>query len=255
MEDQKSDKIISFIKLRGFIRNATLTPLEKCLFINLIFYAGINGEAFPSEESLGKDLGFSTRHIRTQLKKLQQKSWIVKKQQRGYSKSNLYQLNQELYFHSDNSDRNASSSHLGNRVPTQIGSVLPTKENKESNQLSVVQQLFKKTANKECSKIELNQLHKLCEQHSTIWVEDAIKEAGTRNYPYITVKLISLILEDWKRDGKPPEKPKFVTCNKDGCENGYIFIPGQNSATICECKEKFEQELEEWKKQWGGYHA
>lgn len=255
MEDQKQGKVISFIKIKDFIRKPDLEPIEKCLFLDLIFYAGTDGNAFPSEESLGKDLGFTARHIRTQLTKLERKGLIISKKRRGYLKSNSYSLNEELYFRNDNNDRNSSSSHLGTPLPVDKGNTVPPKVNNESNQLNVVQQLFEKIAKRNCEPSDLRRLHNLCEVYSFAWVEDAIKEVANRNLRFLEVGLLANILKDWKTDGKPPEKPKFISCNKDGCENGYIFIQSENSVAVCECKEKYDLKLKEWREKWGGQHA
>lgn len=239
MENQKPSKVISFTKLREFIRNSKLTPLEKCVFIDLLLYAGIGGEAFPSEKKIGQDLGYSDRHIRTQLNNLKANGWIGGWRKRGYSKSNQYTINEELYFRNDNYNRNFSSPHLGNKVPVQTGSPVPPKVNQESNQLSssYIQQLFEDTSNTELNRTEISNLHKLCQVYTENWVIDAIKEATSRNYTFLSVKLISLILEDWKTDGKPQPKPVFIACGKANCQDGYIFSEGSNTVILCECRQ------------------
>ncbi len=252
MEDQKQGRNINFFKLRELIRSQDLTPLEKCVIVDLILYAGVDKEAFPSENTLGKDFNRSDRQIRNCLTKLKQSGWIKNWSKRGFSKSNLYSINEEIYFRNDNPIRKQVSSQSGNTLPVQSGNEFPPKVNQESNQLNVVLQLFEKTSNTKLNESDTNRLRKLVEKYTTPWVEDAIKEIGKRNYSYITVGLVTLILGDWEKTGKPPEKPLFAPCGLDGCDNGYIFIPGENTVAVCGCKEKYDQELESWKKKWGG---
>lgn len=252
MEEQKPGRNINFFKLRELIRSQDLTPLEKCVAVDLILYAGVDKEAFPSENTLGKDFNRTDRQIRNCLTKLKQSGWIKSWAKRGFSKSNLYSINEEIYFRNDYPIRKPVSAHIGSTVPVQSGNEFPPKVSQESNQLNVVQQLFEKTAKRNCEPSDIRRLHNLCEIYTFAWVEDAIKEAANRNLRFLEVGLLANILKDWKTDGKPSEKPKFISCNKDGCENGYIFITGENSVAVCECKEKYDQELDGWKKNWGG---
>ncbi len=255
MEDQKQGRNINFSKLRELVRSKSLTPLEKCVVVDLILYAGVDKEAFPSENTLGKDFSRSDRQIRNCLAKLKQSGWIKSWTKRGFSKSNLYSINEEIYFRNDNPIRKPDSSQSGSTLPVQSGNEFPPKVSQESNQLNVVLQLFEKTANRNCEPSDIRRLHNLCEVYSFAWVEDAIKEVSDRNLRFLEVGLIANILKDWKTDGKPPEKPKFTSCNKHGCENGYIFIQGKNSVVVCECKERYDAQLKEWKEKWGGQYA
>ena len=87
--------------------------------------------------------------------------------------------------------------------------------------------------------------------YTEAWVEDAIRVAANRNLPYLKVGLISDILEDWRKDGKPEPKPVFQPCGKNGCENGNIFNPEREVYIVCECREKYDKKLKEWKEKWG----
>lgn len=236
IKEQKTTKQLSYKTLRVFMRDPNIKPLEKCVLIDLLLYAGIGGQAFPSEMLLGKDFGVSDRHIRTQLKNLQKKGWILNWKRRGYSNSNLYELNAELYFRNDTQDRNSASAQSETTVPIQNGSVVPPNVDQERMQLSSskVLQLFEKTSNTKCTPTDHRRLQELCEKHSAPLIEDAIKEIATRKYPIVRVGLISKILNDWEKDGKPTQKPEFSPCGKDGCENGYKF--SLNIASPCQCK-------------------
>ena len=135
MERQKPNKRISFAALRAFMRDPTITPLEKCVLINLLLYGGVTGNPFPSEETLGRDLAVSARHIRKQLGSLYEKGWIRSWKRRGFSLSNKYVLNEELYFPNDDTYRNSNSSQLGNAVPVQSGTTVPPNISQENNHL------------------------------------------------------------------------------------------------------------------------
>src|SRR3990170_1836344 len=153
-------KRLNFITVRRFMRDSNLTPLAKCILFDLILYAGVFGEPYPSQIKLAGDQGCSDRQVR-------------------------------------------------------------------------------------------RALNELCGEYTEAWVEDAINVAANRNLPYLKVGLISEILEDWRKDGKPEPKPIFQPCGKNGCENGNIFHPERYTYSICECREQFDKELKEWKEKWG----
>ncbi len=249
MEGQKAKHIIGFAKLREIVRNPAISALEIRVLLDLLLYAGTNGEAFPSESQLATDCGKSDRHIRTTLVKLKQKE-LIEWKKRGYSKSNKYTLNEELYFRNDNKYRKTISSELGSTMPIQNGPPLPPKVNQESNQLSSshIQQLFEETSKKKLHLTDIQQLHSLCKKYTEEWVEEAIKTASKRKTTFLSIKYVSLILGDWKRDGMPTSKPQFVFCGRNGCENGYIYNSERNSYRMCECREIYQKKLEDWKK-------
>ena len=136
MENTK--RIINFRKLAEVVRNNRLKPTQKILFVNILLYAGVSGDAFPSQQQLADDLGQTPRNIRYCLDMLYA-AGLIRKKRRGFTKSNLYPINEEIYFHKDNSDRNTSSSHLGNNLPHKSGNNLPpnvTQLNNSSNDYS-----------------------------------------------------------------------------------------------------------------------
>jgi DNA-binding transcriptional regulator PaaX len=79
---------------------------------------------------LGKDLGFSSRYIRTLLDELERENILTKKRE-GWNRSNTYRLTKSL-----TADRNSSSSkpkkykkssspHLGSKFPLHQGTSVP----------------------------------------------------------------------------------------------------------------------------------
>ncbi|KXK09235.1 MAG: hypothetical protein UZ21_OP11001000293 [Microgenomates bacterium OLB22] len=115
---------IHFEKLAEFIRNRRFTPTQKVLFVDIILYAGINGDAFPSQQTLADDLSRTPRNIRYCLDMLCA-AGLISKKRRGFSKSNQYLISKEIYFRNGDSNRNPIASHLSNPFPDRPGNALP----------------------------------------------------------------------------------------------------------------------------------
>src|SRR3989344_7977691 len=129
---------IHFERLAEFIRNSRFSTTQKALFVDILLYAGVNGDAFPSQETLANDLGQTPRNIRYCLDMLCA-AGLVSKKRRGFSKSNQYLINEEIYFRNGSSNRNFSSSHSSNPLPVRPGNTLPpnvTQLNNSNNDLS-----------------------------------------------------------------------------------------------------------------------
>lgn len=252
MEEREFNNKIDLVKLRGIFRTPSISPLQKCILSDLSFYAGIDGEAFPSQQTLANNQGCSTRQVRNCLVELKRLG-IISWKKRGYSKSNRYAFNKELYFRNRDRNRKFTSAHSGQPVPLQTGNPVPPNVSQERNQLSSnTLQLFEQVAKRKAGRIDNFVLNKLASKFSEDWITDAIREAGKRNYPYLRVNLISLILGDWKEAGKPPPKPIFTACGKDGCDNGFITNTNRDNYRICGCRKEHEEKLALWKKEWGG---
>ncbi len=120
---------IIFERLRIVVRDPNITMQEKALLHDLLLYAGLDGEAFPSELQLAKDMGVTDRCIRNILTRLKKKKLIYV--ERRFNASNKYFFNKEIYFLNDiptrSADRNSSSSLIGTNVPEVLGTTLPTK--------------------------------------------------------------------------------------------------------------------------------
>lgn len=237
---------INIIKLITIIRNPHITPIAKTVLMDLLFYAGKSKKAFPSQKTLAKNHGFSDRYIRSVLDELKSNGLILGWKRRGYSLSNLYRLNPELYFQTE---RKSSSHENGSTIPFHSGTPNPSKDIQErfpdsSELLLHVEKVF----GRKLKPSEIKQLQDLRSRFAPTWIKDAVSHIGTSDpkYKYLKVGLIEKILEDWDMDGKPEPKPNFTPCNKNGCENG--FIRTENGYRICNCKEQFYQKLQEWKK-------
>ncbi len=253
MEDQLAYKI-NFAKLRDFIRNPTITSTEKCVLLDLILYAGVDGIAFPSETKIGQDFNIGDRQVRNIITRLKKVGAVVGWKRRGYSGSNSYTINPELYFRNDISYRKSTSSHSGTVIPLHSGNILPPKVSHEISQLSSsTLQLFKKTFKKDLNKEEFNRLKHLCTDYSEDWVQGAINDLVSRDptLPFITLGLVSKKLSDWKETGKPQPKPIFKPCGKHGCKDGSIFNSDHQTFSLCDCKVGYEKAKVEWGKDWG----
>jgi biotin operon repressor len=146
-EMESTKRIINFIKLAEVIRNPRLKPVQKALLVDLLLYAGTSGDAFPSQDTLAKDLGCSSRYIRMCLDMLTAAGLIVRKR-RGFSKSNLYLINKELYFRNDINKITSISSHPGTDIPNYSSTSLPSNVTQLNN------------SNKDLSEPEKEQIEK-----------------------------------------------------------------------------------------------
>src|SRR3989344_1856623 len=115
---------INFQNMAKVMKNNRLKPIDKAILWDLLLYAGVNGESFPSQETLAKNMGCSTRYIRYRLDMLCAAGLVTRKR-RGFGKSNIHIFNEELYFPNGRSNRNQSSSHSGNSVPHESGTGVP----------------------------------------------------------------------------------------------------------------------------------
>lgn len=111
-------------------RNFTQVPnevLENCdvsisaryLLIVLLRYMMQKDFCFPSQKTLSKDLGFTSRYIRTLLKELECKKYL-RKNRFGFNTSNTYIIGPALNW-------KYSSYHIGTTVPEYKGTTVPTK--------------------------------------------------------------------------------------------------------------------------------
>ena len=89
---------INQIVLRDKIwRSKGLYPLAaKVILLDLLWYAGNNNSAFPSQQTLARNHGLSSRYVRKMIKLLK-KCGCIKSKRSGYSKSNQYYFNPDLY--------------------------------------------------------------------------------------------------------------------------------------------------------------
>ncbi len=88
---------INQIALRNIVWRAPEYPLAaKVLLLDLLWYAGNSNSAFPSQKTLGKNHGLSSRYVRKMLKLLKEYGCITWRKS-GFSKSNHYTFSTDLY--------------------------------------------------------------------------------------------------------------------------------------------------------------
>jgi DNA-binding MarR family transcriptional regulator len=68
----------------------TLTPFERCIWISIKLYAGSNGSAFPSHQTIAEELNVGLNTIKRNLKSLEAKKFITQTKRPG--RSNLFFL-------------------------------------------------------------------------------------------------------------------------------------------------------------------
>ncbi|MFA6081221.1 MAG: helix-turn-helix domain-containing protein [Patescibacteria group bacterium] len=100
--------------------------MESCLSIQsrylycvLLKYCGRNDSCYPSQMTLGKDLGISTRYIRNLVDELIQ-AGIVFKKRRGFNRPNTYTVAKRLTH-----EWKKGSYHIGNMNPFNKGNLVP----------------------------------------------------------------------------------------------------------------------------------
>jgi hypothetical protein len=107
----------------------------------LLLYAGVDGQAFPTQKTLGKDLGRSQRHIRNSLHILTARKLISWKT-RSDRKSNIYSFNEELYFRTSEKDRKYTSLPGGNEFPDGKRTTVPTNVIHLNNSSNVINKKY-----------------------------------------------------------------------------------------------------------------
>ena len=92
----------------------------RLLYCILLKYSGSKDNCFPSQKTLGTDIGLSDRHVRSLLIELKD-CGLIKPTRRGWNRSNTYEVTKSL-----NVDRKSGSPLIGNMFPFQQGSELPS---------------------------------------------------------------------------------------------------------------------------------
>lgn len=243
---------ISFSGLRKIVRNPKISKSARLLCVDLLLYAGLDGVCFPSEITLGKDMGLTDRHIRNLITELKNNGlgW----ERGGFGRSNRYSFNEEIYFLNDEDNRKAASLDPGNQLPVDSGSTLPPKEVIESShekdsQYTKLLQFFKDLNGGTINDGEQRKFLQLSKNYSPSLMEYTLQIAKKRKKSYIKVSYLALILKDAGSAGVTGPEPMFNPCKENGCEGGYIFT--NNTYKECSCRVKFNEKSTQWTKQFG----
>lgn len=116
------------------LSESQLSIPARFLLCVLFRYSFQKDYCWPSQETLGKDLGYSARHIRNLLKELEREKLIDPKRL-GWNRTNTYKLSKDvkttrvpsLNDGTDKSCQKQTSAHLGTVLPIHQGTPLPTK--------------------------------------------------------------------------------------------------------------------------------
>jgi hypothetical protein len=77
------------------LRSDKISPGAKLAYAMLLSYAWQNDFCFPGQETLAKDMGVSSRSVRTYLKELESKR-LLTIQQQGQGRVNIYHLDLQM---------------------------------------------------------------------------------------------------------------------------------------------------------------
>jgi Helix-turn-helix domain len=75
----------------ALLRHKAISPGAKLVYTMLLSYAWQNDFCFPGQETLAKDMGVTSRSVRTYLKELEGKKFLTIQQQ-GQGRVNIYHL-------------------------------------------------------------------------------------------------------------------------------------------------------------------
>lgn len=239
---------IYFEGLRKVWRNPSLALGSKVLLWDLLQYAGIDGESFPSQKTLAENHGISSRHVRNLLKYLKLMG-LVTWLNSGFPSSNKYSFSTEIYCRTDELERKQDSSKRGNTDPLQDGNAFPANEVSEENQISSSKLLnfYEKAIREQLSEREKREFIRFCKGYPIDWIEESIEIAQQSVGDDFNIGYLSKILQDWKEVGKPEPKPIFRACQNNGCESGRV-IGEDRIVRWCECRIDHEKKLNLWKK-------
>ena len=75
----------------ALLRHKSISPGAKLVYTMLLSYAWQNDFCFPGQETLAKDMGVTSRSVRTYLNELEAKKFLTIQQQ-GQGRVNIYHL-------------------------------------------------------------------------------------------------------------------------------------------------------------------
>lgn len=98
MENQGRKYNVRFSRLAELVvRKASISRSAKLIFIDLLLYAGTDGSAFPSHQTLANNAGLSKRRVNDLLQELKRAN-LVSWSMGSPGRSNRYKITPEIYF-------------------------------------------------------------------------------------------------------------------------------------------------------------
>lgn len=122
-----NDFRINFRGLRYLIRDPQVSRGAKVVLLDLLLYAGVDNNTFPSEDLLARDLGITARQIRNLLNELRLNG-VISWQRNETGRSNRYTFDEEIYYRNT---RKVFSHKTGSGFPFNTGSIFPNNEDIE----------------------------------------------------------------------------------------------------------------------------
>lgn len=113
------------------LEESQLSIPSRYLLCVLLRYCGKDEFCYPSQETLGKTLGYTARYIRILLNELE-KAKLIHRKRTGFNKSNTYRVTKDFdrNYSSHNptiKNRNNNSPQLGSKFPLHQGNSIPPK--------------------------------------------------------------------------------------------------------------------------------
>lgn len=101
------------------LEKSQLSVPARYLLCVLLKYCGQNEWCYPSQETLGKQLGYTARYVRDLLNELQLNK-LIKRKRTGFNKPNTYKVAKIF-----ETERKQDGNHLGSKIPLNEGTELP----------------------------------------------------------------------------------------------------------------------------------
>ena len=101
------------------LRESQLSIPARYLLCVLIKYCGQKDWCYPSQKTLGKQMGYTARYIRDLLKELELNE-LIKRKRIGFNRTNTYKVTKEF-----KTIRKQGGNHLGSKVPLNEGTIFP----------------------------------------------------------------------------------------------------------------------------------
>jgi hypothetical protein len=103
------------------LNQSQLSIPARYLYCVLLRHCGKNDKCFPSQKTLGKEVGITDRYIRKMLIELIN-AGLVYKRRLGYNRANTYTVSKDL-----KTDWNQGSYRIGSIFPLHQGNTVPDK--------------------------------------------------------------------------------------------------------------------------------
>jgi hypothetical protein len=198
----KPEYRIYHVGLRSVIRDPTLSITAKVILVDLLNYAGVNGEAYPTQEQLADGQGIGQRRVRDMLTELKQRGLISWRRDK-FRGANRYEFNPAIYCRVEEVKRRSTSGQPGSALPYTYGSGVPPKVSSEgTNQGSQLLKQLEHLRRKALSPAEVRQLMMLVARYGPERVREGLEKLRKRGKTSdISISYLEKVVAD-----EPPNK-------------------------------------------------